>query len=288
MDSLYKKANILYLPALLLFALFVVYPFADGIRIAFTNWNGYSRHYDYVGWRNFGRLFADSNVLTALLNTLLYGFGSTILQQILGLGAAILLDKRFLGRGAARSVAYLPVLVSAVVMGYMWYYILELDGALNEIVALLGGQKVLWLSQAATARGLIVLVNSLQYFGISMVIYMAGLQNIAPMYYEAASIEGAGAWQQFRRVTLPLLYPAFVTSVTINLIGGLKLFDIVMALTGGGPGYTTHSLATLIRSSYFAGQQAGYASAIGLLLFAAIIAITLALQALFRRSEVQY
>lgn len=288
MDSLYKKANILYVPALLLFALFVVYPFADGIRIAFTNWNGYSRQYGYVGGRNFARLLSDSNVRTAFLNTLLYGFGSTLLQQALGLGAALLLDKKFLGRGLARSIVYLPVLVSAVVMGYMWYYLLELDGALNEIIAALGGQKVLWLSQAGTAKGFIVLLNTLQYFGISMVIYMAGLQNIAPMYYEAASIEGAGAWQQFRRVTLPLLYPAFVTSVTINLIGGLKLFDIIMALTGGGPGYTTHSLATLIRSSYFAGQQAGYASAIGLLLFVTIVVVTLALQALFRGSEVQY
>jgi raffinose/stachyose/melibiose transport system permease protein len=288
MESLYKKANVMYLPALALFAAFVVYPFADGIRIAFTNWNGFSRHFDYVGARNFKRLLADSNVRTSFLNTLLYGFGSTFFQQVLGLGAALLLEARFPGRSLARAVAYLPVLISAVIMGYMWYYLLQYDGALNDLVELLGGKRGLWLSSAGTAKALIVAVNTLQYFGVSMVIYMAGLQNIAPMYYEAAAIEGAGAWQRFRRVTLPLLLPAFVTSVTVNLIGGLKLFDVIMALTGGGPGYTTNSLATLIRSSYFASQMAGFAAAIGLLLFVTILVATLALQALFRKAEVRY
>jgi raffinose/stachyose/melibiose transport system permease protein len=287
-EALYRKANILYLPALALFALFVVYPFADGIRIAFTNWNGFSQHFAYVGGRNFRRLLGDINVRSSFLNTLIYGFASTFFQQILGLGAALLLEKRFLGRGLARTVIYLPVLISAVIMGYMWYYILQFDGALNDVLVLFGGKRLLWLSKADSPTTLIVVVNTLQYFGISMVIFLAGLQNIAPMYYEAAAIEGAGAWQRFRRVTLPLLYPALVTSVTINLIGGLKLFDVIMALTGGGPGYTTNSLATLIRSSDFASQMAGFAAAIGLLLFVTILVVTLALQALFRRGEVQY
>jgi len=287
MEALYKKANILYIPALALFALFVAYPFVDGFRIAFTNWNGFSRHFSYVGLRNFIRLFKDENVRSSFWNTLLYGFGSTFFQQILGLSLALFLDKKFRGRGITRTVVYLPVLISAVIMGYMWYYLLQYDGALNDIIVLAGGKKQLWLSSAALAKSFILGVNSLQYCGISMVIYMAGLQNIAPMYYEAARIEGAGEWQVFRRVTLPLLYPAFVTSITINLIGGLKLFDIIKALTGGGPGYTTNSLATLIHSSYFASQMAGFAAANGLALFVLILVITLALQAVFHRYEVQ-
>ncbi|MBU0929381.1 MAG: sugar ABC transporter permease [Spirochaetes bacterium] len=287
MEALYKKANILYIPALALFALFVAYPFVDGIRIAFTNWNGFSRRFSYVGLRNFVRLFKDENVRASFWNTLLYGFGSTFFQQVLGLSLALFLDKKFPGRGITRTVVYLPVLISAVIMGYMWYYLLQYDGALNDIVALAGGEKRLWLSSAASAKSFILGVNTLQYCGISMVIYMAGLQNIAPMYYEAARIEGAGEWQVFRRVTVPLLYPAFVTSITINLIGGLKLFDIIKALTGGGPGYTTNSLATLIHSSYFASQMAGFAAANGLALFVLILAITLSLQAIFRKIEVQ-
>jgi raffinose/stachyose/melibiose transport system permease protein len=287
MERTYRKANLLYLPALLLFAVFVVYPFLDGIRIAFTNWNGYSRAYAYVGLRNLHRLLVDENVRVALVNTLLYGFGSTLLQQLLGLGCAVLLNQRFPGRTAARTVLFLPVFVSAVIMGYMWSHLFRLDGGLNDVVRLLGGHPILWLSGRTLAVSVIIAVNTLQYMGISMVIYLAGMQGIPAMYYEAAQLDGAGAWGQFRNITLPLLYPAFVTSITINLIGGLKLFDVVWALTSGGPGYTTHSLATLLYSSYFESQMAGFASANGLLLFVTILAITLLLQAGFRRREVQ-
>lgn len=278
----------MYVPALILFAVFVVYPFIDGIRIAFTNWNGFSQHFKYVGFANFSRLAADPNVATAFRNTIVYGFGSTILQQLLGLAFALLLNASFPGRTAARTVIYLPVMISAVIMGYMWIYLTQYDGALNDVMALLGFGRVLWLSDQGLAIPLIVIINSLQYVGISMVIYLAGLQGIPTMYYEAVSIEGAGAWLSFRNVTLPLLYPAFMTSMTVNLIGGLKLFDVIRALTGGGPGYTTHSLATLIHASYFAGQSAGYAAAIGLLLFVMILVVTVILQAAFRGKEVEY
>jgi len=287
MESLYRKTNVMYLPALALFAVFIVYPFFEGVRIAFTNWNGFSQHYMYIGLKNFKRLLVDIDVKRAFVNTLIYGFGSTLFQQILGLGWALLLEKPFPGRTAARTVIYLPVLISAVIMGYMWYNILQYDGALNDIIVLLGGKKGLWLSSAGSAVTFIVVINTLQFAGISMIIYLAGLQGIAPMYYEAAQLEGAGYWRQLGGITIPLLYPAFVTSVTVNLIGGLKLFDVIKALTGGGPGYTTHSLATLIHSSYFESQMAGYAAANGLLLFVSILFFTIALQVIFKSREVQ-
>lgn len=278
----------MYIPALILFVVFVVYPFFSDIRIAFTNWNGFSQHFKYVGFLNFKRLFTDDNIRTAFINTLLYGFGSTIFQQILGLAFALLLNEPFPGRTIARTVIYLPVMISAVIMGYMCIYLVEYNGALNDIVALFGGNKILWLSDADLAVAVIITINTLQFVGISMIIYLAGLQGIPNMYYEAASIEGAGAWICFRKITMPLLYPSFVTSVTINLIGGLKLFDIIRALTGGGPGYKTHSLATLIHSSYFASQNAGYAAAIGVLLFVIILFFTILLQLVFKGKEVQY
>lgn len=288
MEKLYRKANLMYVPALILFVIFVLYPFVDGIRIAFTNWNGFSQHYKYVGFDNFRRLAADGNVALAFRNTLLYGFGSTFWQQVFGLLFALLLNETFPGRTAARTIIYMPVMISAVIMGYMWIYIAQYDGALNDVLSVLGFGRVLWLSNSDLAIPLIVFINSMQYVGISMVIYLAGLQGIPVMYYEAISLEGAGPWLSFRNVTLPLLYPAFMTSITINLIGGLKLFDVIRALTGGGPGYTTHSLATLIHSSYFAGQSAGYAAAIGLVLFVMILVVTILLQAAFRGREVEY
>jgi ABC-type sugar transport systems, permease components len=288
MRSLYRKANIMYVPALILFAVFVIYPFLDGIRIAFTNWNGYSQHFKYVGLLNFKRLFIDDNIRTAFVNTLLYSFGSTFFQQLLGLSFALLLNESFPGRTATRAIIYLPIMISAVIMGYMWIYLIEYGGAVNDIVTLLGYKKILWLSNANLAGAVIILANTLQFVGVSMIIYLAGLQGIPAMYYEAASIEGAGSWVRFRHITLPLLYPSFVTSVTINLIGGMKLFDVIRALTGGGPGYKTHSLATLIHSSYFSSQNAGYAAAIGVFLFVVILFFTLMLQLAFRGREVQY
>ena len=288
MHKIYRKANILYVPALLILFMFVIYPFFDGLRIAFTNWNGYSQSYRYVGFVNFKRILTDVNIRTAILNTLAYGFGSTFLQQVLGLGAALLLNEVFIGRGIARTILYLPVMVSAVIMGYMWQYMTGFGGALNDIVKLFGREPVLWLSSARITVPLIIIINSLQYFGISMVIYLAGLQSIPEMYYEAARIEGAGTGKLFLSITLPLLYPALVTSIMINLIGGLKLFDLIRALTGGGPGYATHSVATLINVTYFGTQNAGYAAVIGLLLFVMILVITVILQNLFTRREVDF
>jgi len=230
----------------------------------------------------------DQNVRTALVNTLLYGFGSTFLQQVLGLGYALLLNQTFPGRTAGRTLTYLPVLISAVIMGYMWYFILEYDGALNDVIVLLGGKRVLWLSHPPTAIALIIAINTIQYLGVSMIIYLAGLQNIPAMYYEAAELDGARTLRRFFSITLPLLYPAIVTSVTINLIGGLKLFDVIRALTGGGPGYSTHSLATLLQATYFGSQRAGYAAAVGILLFCTILLFTIVTQWVSRGREVHY
>jgi raffinose/stachyose/melibiose transport system permease protein len=170
----------------------------------------------------------------------------------------------------------------------MWYFVLQYDGALNDVIALFGGKKVLWLSHAGTAISLIITVNTLQYVGVSMIIYLAGLQNIPAMYYEAAHLDGARTWRRFVGITLPLLYPAVLTSVTINLIGGLKLFDVIRALTGGGPGYATHSLATLLNATYFGSQRAGYAAAIGVLLFCTILVFTIVTQTVSKKREIQY
>jgi raffinose/stachyose/melibiose transport system permease protein len=121
-----------------------------------------------------------------------------------------------------------------------------------------------------------------------MIIYLAGLQNIPTVYYEASDIDGATTWQQFQHVTMPLLYPAFATSVILNLIGGLKLFDIISVLTNGGPGYSTNSVSTFIGITYFDAQSAGYASAMGVVLFGLILVVTLIMNSLLNRKKVEF
>ena len=283
-----RRINFFYVPALALFAVFTVYPLVNGVVLSLSNWNGYSAASSFVGAANYERLLTDEVFRTALLNTFIYGFGSTLIQQVIGLGLALALDRAMRGRNIARAVIYLPVLVSPVVMGTMYYLFFSYSyGGLNDIVTVLGGERVSWLSNSGSAVLIIVLVNSAQFVGISMVIYLAGLQSIPTQYFEAARIDGANEWQQFIGITVPLLQPAFATSIVLNLIGGLKLFDVIEVLTGGGPGYATSSVSTLISTAYFDNQSAGYASAMGIVLFLLIALFTLILNFLMNRKRLE-
>ena len=267
--------NLFYIPAIILFMIFVIYPLVKGIYLSFTNWNGYSQTYKLVGLDNYVRMLSDQNVHRAFINTIVYGVGSTVLQNVLGLGLALLLNQKFRGRAFTRTLVYLPVMIAPVIMGYIMYFFFSFDnGAVNDVIGLFGKAPVDWLAKGTTGVIVLTIVNSLQFVGISMVIYLAGLQGISDMYYEAAAMDGVKPVQRFRYITLPLLTPAISSSVTINLIGGLKLFDIIMALTSGGPGYDTHSLSTLVHRTYFGSENAGYASAIGLVSFVLIMVLS--------------
>lgn len=280
--------NLFYIPALLLFVAFVVYPFAQGIRISFTNWNGYSQHYKYIGLNNYIKFFTDQNILGAFINTIIYGFGSTIMQNLLGLAYALFLNAKFRGRSVVRAIIYMPVMIASLVMGYIMYFLVQYDGgAINDILIALGQTPVDWMADGPRAVIIMTIINILQFVGISMVIYLAGLQNIPDMYYEAASIDGVSSWGQFKYITLPLLMPAISSAVVLNLIGGLKLFDIIMALTSGGPGYSTHSLSTMVTNMYFRGQNAGYSATIGIFTFVFIMIVSNIVVGYFDKKEVE-
>ena len=280
--------NLLYIPALILFSIFVIYPLCKGIALSFTNWNGYSQTYKMVGLSNYTRMLTDKNVIRAFINTLIYGGMSTLLQNVLGLALALFLNQKFKGRAVTRTLVYLPVMIAPLIMGYVMYFFFSFNnGALNDLLAVFGKEAVDWLSDGKTAVAILTIVNSLQFVGISMVIYLAGLQGIADMYYEAADIDGATPLKKFRYVMLPLLQPAVTSSVTINLIGGLKLFDIIMALTSGGPGYDSHSLSTLVHRTYFASENAGYASAIGIITFLLIAVFSNLIVQYLKKKEVE-
>ena len=287
--SKFPTINLFYIPALVLFAVFVIYPLGKGVFLSLTNWNGYSQSYKMVGLSNYVRFFTDKNVWTSFFNTLVYGFGSTFLQNVLGLAFAMLLNVKFRGRAVCRTVIYMPVMIASLIMGYIMYFFVKYDGgALNDIVMALGFEAVDWMASGARSVVIMTIINSLQYVGVSMVIYLAGLQNIPSMYYEAAAMDGVGKWSQFKYITMPLLTPAISSAVVLNLIGGLKLFDIIMALTGGGPGYSSNSLSSLVHRTYFASENAGYASAIGLVAFVFIMLVSNVFVKFFDKKEVEY
>lgn len=283
-----KLMNLFYVPALLLFALFVIFPFVKGVYLSFTNWNGYSQSYKIIGLSNYMRMVTDPNVYTAFRNTLIYGVGSALIQNVLGILLAVFLNQKFRARSIVRTLIYLPVMIAPLIMGYIMYFFFAYDrGAINDILNLFGKASIDWLSNGNRAVIILTLINSLQFVGISMVIYLAGLQNIPRLYYDAAAVDGTSGSKRFFYITLPLLTPSITSSVTINLIGGLKLFDVISALTSGGPGYETHSLSTLIHRLYFGGERAGYASAVGLIFFIFIMIISNLIVKVMQKRQVE-
>ena len=280
--------NLLYVPALILFGVFLFYPFIQGLRFSFTNWNGYSPRFDWVGLEKYQYLLTDVRVHQALLNTFFYGTVSTFWQNALGLAYALFLDQKLRGKEIIRAIVYLPVIISPLIMGYIFYFVFQYDGgAANDVMALLGQEPVNWLGSGSTSVPIITFVNSYQYMGYAMVIYLAGLQTIPKEYHEAAAIDGASAFARFTHITLPLLMPAITVNVVWNLIGGLKLFDVIIAMTNGGPGFSSMSLSTLMYNLYFVRQDAGYAAAIGNLMFLVITVVGVVMLINLRKREVE-
>ncbi len=280
--SLYAMA----LPAVILIIAFVFIPLVSGIRISLTDWNGFSQSSSFVGLRNYINLFQDQRILNSIKNTFYVGIGDTILQCVFGLLYALILNHKFRGRSAIRAIIYLTVMVSSLIMGYIWYFIVQYDnGALNDILAFFGLDPVDWLGNGKRAVNFILCINSMQFVGQAMVIYLAGLQGIPREMYEAPMIDGATPVQTFFRITLPLLKPAIITNITLKLIGGLQMYDLVVALTGGGPGFSSHTISTMINYLYFDSQNAGYSASLGVVLFIMIMSATIIVNKVIRRNE---
>ena len=278
----------MYLPALALVSIFMIYPFASGIKITFTNWNGFSQSYDWIGFAQYKRMLADPATWLVVKNTLLYGLGSTVFQNVIGLLYALLLFKSIRMKALTRTVVYLPVIISPLIMGYIWYFFFSYEGgALNDVLKLFGAGPVNALSSPEINPWIIVFVNSYQFVDIAMVIYLAGLGSIPKDFYEAAQIDGASGFQQFWRITLPLLMPSVTINMVINIIGGLKLFDVILALTGGGPGNASQSMSTFMYDLYFKRQDAGYAAAQGVFMAVLILLISFTALIYFKRKEVE-
>lgn len=284
-----QAMNLLYIPAVLIIAAFIIYPLVRGCYVSFFKWNGYSQNMEFIGLQNYLELFKDKYFTTAFWNTMLYGFGSAFLQNVAGLALALYLNSKFKGRNGVRAIVYLPVMISGLLMGYVMQFFFSLDrGVFNEILGWFGKEPIYWLGDGNIAKIIIVIVNSWQYVGIAMIVYLAGLQNIPQMYYEAAMLDGGNSWIVFRHVTFPLLIPAISTAVVQNVVGGLKLNDVIISLTKGGPAMSTHSISTFISYSYFEMEKAGYASAVGVFLFVFIFILSIFMNRYFRSKEVNY
>jgi len=244
--------------ALILYGVLYVLPCILGIGFAFTDWSSYSDQLHFVWLDNFKEVLSfQENYIKYLGNTLWFTFFTTIVKNIIGLALAILLTKKVLMLNFHRAVMYVPAVLSALIAGMIFKSVLNPDtGMLNAFLNLFGINGPRWLSDPKIAFWSVMGVDIWKGMGYIMTIFIAGIMSISPTYYEAADIDGAGAWQKFRAITLPMLMPAITVTTVLNIIYGLKVFDMVYALTNGGPGNATEVLYTSIYKEFGLGRYA--------------------------------
>ncbi len=249
------------LGALMIYSILFVLPGLIGVGYSFTDWSAYSDELHFVGFENFKIVFsADENYMKIITNTLSFTIITTLLKNALGLILAILLTKSIKLLNMHRSIMFMPSVLSTLIIGMIFKSILDpKSGFLNTFLRSIGLDflAMKWLATSELAFGSVMAVDIWRGVGYIMTILIAGILSISSDYYEAASIDGANGWQGFWYITFPLLLPTLATTTVLNVIYGLKVFDMVYALTNGGPGKaTTEVLYTAVFKKFGTGQYA--------------------------------
>ena len=255
-------------PAMLLFAFVVLVPSVRGVYYAFTDWDGLDPSFSFVGLANFAEIPRDPDAVQAIGNTLLIAVAITLIQNGLGLLLALGVNTIIKSRNVLRVFLFAPAVITPIVTAYLWRNLLGPDGAVNSLLGAVGlaSWQQDWLGDPHLALWCVVAVIVWQFAGYSMVIFLAGLQSVPKEIYEAAALDGGGPVRRFWSVTRPLLAPAFTINLMLSIIGGIKLFDQVYALTGGGPGHATDTISTLIYKDAFTLGEFGYSIALAVVL----------------------
>jgi raffinose/stachyose/melibiose transport system permease protein len=262
--------------------LFVV-PTGASFWFALTRWNLFSA--EFVGLDNFQQFFREPALVKGFVNTFVYAFLTSGAKVVLGLALAVLLTSQIIARGWLRSVVFFPVLVSTIGVGVMFKVLLDpFDGAVNTVLSWVGITGPGWLTDPSLALFSVAMVDVWKGVGLATLIYIAGLVAIPQEYYEAARVDGANAWQNFRSITLPLVRPATVTVVLLSLIGGLRSFDLIWTMTRGGPGFSSDVIGSVIYKQYQAGFY-GLSTAGNVVLFVVIAVIIFPLSRWLNRKE---
>ncbi len=277
--------GIMFLPMLILFLIFSTYPVIEGVFFSFTDWDGLNSKFNFIGLQNYKTFFHDFVVLKPLYNTFIYAFWVTIIQNICALALALALNQKFKTKNLLRTFIFVPVVLSSLIVGYIWSYLF------TEPIAMLGDMlgievmKYNLLGNKATSLAAGIFVSVWKGVGYTMVIYLAGLQNIDKEVKEAALVDGAKGFQHFRYVTFPLIAPSFTINIVLVMEGAFKQFDLIFALTGGGPGNSSELLSLTIYRESFEFYRAGYGTTMGVILALIIIVLSLFELVVLRKRE---
>ncbi|GAB3165007.1 sugar ABC transporter permease [Myceligenerans halotolerans] len=273
-------------PAFVILGVFFFLPTIFNFVYALTDWSSFKSEIGFVGLRNFQDLFASGTLLTSLRITLVYAVLVAIFQNLFGLLLALLLERDTRVNRFARVMFFIPVVMSALAVGYVFQAILKPEGALNSILGGLFGQQVTipWLGSTTWTIVVVALIHAWKWMGLSMLIYLAGLKTINEDVLEAARLDGASAWTLFREIRFPLLAPALTFNVATALLGSMNGFDIVQATTGGGPARTTELLNIFVFRTFGQGLFA-QATTMSLVLFVVVVALAFPVIRTLRKRE---
>ncbi|MEF2244732.1 carbohydrate ABC transporter permease [Paenibacillus sp. IITD108] len=277
----------LLLPGALIFTIFFIVPSLMSFYFAFTNLNGAFQVTRFVGFENFVTLYDNPNNLLALKNTFIFAIVTTVIKVFLGLILAILANQAIKSKVVLRSILFFPVILSTVAVSIAFKAIYHPStGLLNVFLKNIGLDSLAmnWLTDPAIVMYAISFVEIWKWTGFSMILFLAALQSLPQEVNEAAKIDGASPWQQFRFITFPMLIPVLNTNIILSTIGGLKVFDIVYTLTGGGPGNASNVINTAVFKAYAAGRN-GEATAANLVLFIIVLIAVLALNKFINRDN---
>ncbi len=275
------------LPAILTYVIFVIYPIFRSFGYGFYEWNGLSDP-KYIGLRNFLEILQDPVFWKSFRNNILVVLVSVFGQLPIGLVLAVLLHRSFKGSGAYRSIFFIPMILSTVVVALLWSSLLNPQvGVVNHFLKRVGmGFLALnWLGDMRTAMPIVCGVIIWQFTGLYMVIFLSALQNIPKEIHEACSLDGVSERSKLIHVTLPLLWPTVMASVVLCIAGSMRSFDLVFVMTEGGPAHATELMATYMYSKTFAVYKYGYGSAISMVIFLLSFGMILAGQALMKRKQ---
>ena len=264
------------LPAFIVYTILTVIPLVQTLGLSFTNWDGYSMsHLSFTGLKNFRLVFADRSMKTALLNTCFYSIVFPLVTTVFAIPLSLVLNSGMKTKNLQRAVFFFPSVPSAIILGYLWAYILSPtgNGLLNKLLGLFGIHPVMCLAVPKWAMFSVLLVNLWSVVGWHACIYLAQLQSIPTEYYEAANVDGATAWQKFRYITFPMLASAMTVSVMLLLLNSMKLYDLPFALTSGGPGTSTTLVSQIIIKTGFVEKSYGKATAMSAIFFVFILSL---------------
>lgn len=277
-------------PALIVYVLMVIVPSLQSLQLSLTNWDGVADSYDYIGVQNYQDILTSGRFWNAVRNTLLLGLGSALIINVIALVIALMLDRVKHFPGVFRTAVYLPALVSAFIVSTIWKYMLNYNfGMVNTTLRDLGLPEWArdWLGDSSIVVWVILFITCFTLGGNTTLIYLANLQSVPPELIEAARIDGATGRKVFQHVTWPMLAGAVTVNMTLAMIAGWTIFDQVLVLTAGGPGFVSETMAFFIYKVGFGEYRAGFGSAAAIVLFVVVIVSTVAANAYMRKREIQ-